>query len=152
MNVFKKLSIEIDEKDERIILLKDKVVSEYYNIITIIFLVYDMYKRMYLGQATYFVLVILGLQVYKDMRLASEGAYKFSKEILIKSKICLFLFMLYLGNFPYSLIDNKWKQVFLGTYFIGMIVLGMLYKKILKCFFRRWEIRDSIAHQEDNAL
>lgn len=130
---------QLKNKKRKMKLLENKVTSECYFIIFVVLIIFDIYTRYVLKQDSYFLPLILGLEVYKTLRLCSIGGYDSIKKNGGSSSFLFFIFLCYLYEIPAKYVPVKWDGTFLLVYFTAMVLLTAFYKKFLRYLNRRWK-------------
>ena len=125
-----------DEKDERILLLNNKISSECYTLLTVILLLYDIYNRFFVNRSTYALIIIFGLAIYKDIRFCIEGCYKNSKNEQVKSKVYSILLIYYFCDFLYKFFN--YNKLILILAVVLAIITPFLYSKLLESINENW--------------
>lgn len=133
----------IEEKDERIINIKHRISSEYSTLIMALFTVYYIINDVILHRNSYVMLIVLGAEIYRDIRLASEGAYNFNGGNTRKSRFFFIMFVYLSFSYIYTFVNSRVMRCSVAILIFSSIIGGLYaYPKMLKKLDNRWKTKN----------
>lgn len=115
---------EEDKIDEGVENLRNKIHSEIFSIIFVFLCIYYLYNLIILNTLNYSILIILGISIYEEIRLAFNKVYT-SNSI---SQIINFGFLIMALKYCLELMVVEVNFIVLG---IVSLVITFIYNKIL---------------------
>lgn len=134
LNTFLKPLIieEYESLDKKEAIAHSKIINEYFSILLVLFFTYDAYRIIFEGHRSYSVLIIVGLIVYRDLRLCQEGMYFPSNNKLRISMSFVAIFVFFFMQFLYNILDiSSNHYVSIIALILSIVIVPFFYKRII---------------------